>query len=430
MLGSSIKISEDLVGLLPSIQFTGMCIGSFVWGWSSDRFGRKSTFILTLLVGGTFGILAALAPNYATITIALFFVGFGAGGNLAVDGSVFSEFLPRKRRGQMMVLLSTFWALGSIVASTCSYLILPRWTQPDIGWRILLAIPSCSSILVGLLRLTFVESPAYLIRKYPMDKVVENMNIVAKRNGTSTVFTPDMLERFLPQNQPKEKRGVPKLKRLTTRPLLWTTLLVWSFWWFTNFGFTGFNLFLPKLLQLKHNERASDSYLHTLIYNLAGVPGSLVGAIMVESFLGRKWTMTSCCIIAGVLMIAFNFISSLDSMVPTISCICAINFFSQIMYAAYYTYTPEVFPTAARATGVGLSSFFGKLAGIIAPLLIGWLLGIDVVIVLWLDFAMMLTGTLTHRNEGKTDELRWNMHGRNLRYPGPRGPISTNLRYC
>ncbi|PRP84229.1 membrane transporter [Planoprotostelium fungivorum] len=417
-------LSDKLIGILPSVQFAGMCVGSFFWGWASDYYGRKLSFISTLFVGGIFGMAAAFAPSYALVLIFLFLVGFGAGGNLAVDGAVFSEFLPQKKRGPMLVILSTFWAFGSIVASAIDFVIIPKFNvdtnlnDRNIAWRLMIAIPATFSAYVGLLRLTYIESPVYLLGRNRDKEAAANLTSIAKWNGTPAEYTADMLTSYKPPHT--VKRGLAPFKEMfKDRKMVITAGLVWSFWFLTNVGFTGFNLFLPLLLKTKFHDTREDAFKKTLIYNVAGVPGSILGAWLVETRLGRKWTMTITCLISGVFMIIFNYVGSwTNSSAVVVVVICFINFFSQIMYAAYYTYTPEVFPTMVRSSGMGVASLFGKLAGeedskfeigltregIVTPLAIGPLLEVSVSAVLWLDFSMMIAGgicPLTDRNERK-----------------------------
>ncbi|CAK7219980.1 Filamentous Growth Regulator [Sporothrix bragantina] len=78
--------------------YTGLLLGSFCWGLGADVLGRRSAFHLSLFVCALFGVLAGLAPSYATWALCVALSEFGEGGNLALDATVFLEFLPSNKR--------------------------------------------------------------------------------------------------------------------------------------------------------------------------------------------------------------------------------------------------------------------------------------------------------------------------------------------
>jgi len=127
-----------------------------------------------------------------------------------------------------------------------------------------------------------------------------------------------------------------------------TTLLLWGIWFCTTYAYTGFNVFLTRLLEAK-NITTSNVYRDALLYSAAGVPGSLMGSRLVESALGRKWTMVISTGITACCMMLFYLVNN-EAEVIAMSCL--INVASMVMFAAYYTYTPEVYKTSVRGTVV------------------------------------------------------------------------------
>jgi len=392
------KMDGKWDGIPATVQFTGMALGSFFWGWASDFFGRKIAFISTLFIAGIFGMGMAFAPNFIVFLVTLFFVGFGAGGNLAVDGAIFSEFLPSKQRGPMLVLLSTFWSFGSIIASTQDYFLLPYYDtdrDPDrnSGWRLAIAIPATISVFIGVFRLIYIESPMYLLRKNRVTEATNNLNMISRWNGTPQEFDGAILEMYVPSENAK---GFNFGAIFADKKLVFATLLCWSFWFTTNVAYTGFNLFLPELLKKKFQLEDREAYLDNLIYNIAGLPASLLGAWLVETILGRKWSMTVSCTLTAACFLVFNYVGGwTSSKIVIVVIISAINFFAQIMYAAYYTYTPEIFPTSVRSSGMGVAALMGKAASIGTPFPIHYLMDYySIAYVLWIDFGFMAAGAL------------------------------------
>ncbi|GAK62466.1 MFS general substrate transporter [Moesziomyces antarcticus] len=160
-----------------------------------------------------------------------------------------------------------------------------------------------------------------------------------------------------------------------------TTLLIWIIWGGMSYGFTTFNVLLPKLLEQRYDSPDSAAaalagsapddasirraMLDILVYSLSSLPGSLIAAYMVETRLGRIGTMViSTCIMAlSMLLFSLTFWRS---------SLTVVSVSSSISYAVIYGYTPEVMAPTIRGTACGTASAISRVAGIVAPLLAGW----------------------------------------------------------
>jgi cyanate permease len=160
--------------------------------------------------------------------------------------------------------------------------------------------------------------------------------------------------------------------RTNGRNMFLATSLILYGWFFINAGYTMFNTFLPALLVALGIDN-DNVYLDTLFYTLASIPGALVGGWLVESSFGRKWSLVlscSCC------AIGLYFFTVLQSETAIVLAEAGINFFAQIFYAALFAYTPEMYPTKIRTTGVGVATSVSRIAGSLAPVLAGFLLSL------------------------------------------------------
>ncbi|CAO1636800.1 unnamed protein product [Parajaminaea phylloscopi] len=162
-----------------------------------------------------------------------------------------------------------------------------------------------------------------------------------------------------------------------------TSILTWSIWGCVTLAYTMFNVFLPKYLEAKLKDHGSDrAAMHTLedggsskavmqdylLYSLASLPGSLLGAWAIETRLGRKGTMALSLAGTGVAILAFV---AADSSFSIVASSMVISLAVTTAYAAIYGYTPEVFETDVRGTASGTASALSRLAGIVAPVLAG-----------------------------------------------------------
>jgi hypothetical protein len=145
-------------GLLATAGFAGMLPGAWFWGPAADRIGRRRGFVLTVAVFSVFGLAAAFAPSPGWLMLFRFLAGFGLGGALPLDFSLYAEYLPSRLRGRWLVLLESFWAVGAVVAAGLAWLLVPT-----VGWRPLMATSALAALLVLWIRARVPESPRWMV---------------------------------------------------------------------------------------------------------------------------------------------------------------------------------------------------------------------------------------------------------------------------
>jgi len=240
------------------------------------------------------------------------------------------------------------------------------------------------------LRFGFPESPMYLAKKGNLKEAAKILRKVASSNKTPLPEFSLVLESTVLETRTLRDQCVTLYARLLS-PKMKRTMILLSIIWFTiNVGFSSFNMFLPVLLT-RNGIVIEHAYQDVFIYAAVGIPGSLLGAYLVETKFGRKWTMAIWTAMSGLFMLTFGFSRS---HVLFITFSSFVSFSSQIMYAAVYTYTPEVFPTTERSSAVGFVSSLAKIAGLIAPFMTGALIDVFWNLPLFVDCGLMLLGSL------------------------------------
>ncbi|GAA5864177.1 hypothetical protein JCM8547_001280 [Rhodosporidiobolus lusitaniae] len=168
-----------------------------------------------------------------------------------------------------------------------------------------------------------------------------------------------------------------------------TTLLVWMVWTLASAGYTIFNVFLPRFLEAKLAANPSGSSPEQtlrdyVLYTVSGLPGSILGAYLVETSWGRAKTLALSTLATSAGTFVFAFVSSTTGVVLSSM---AVSLAATLMYAVIYSLTPAVFPTTTRGTACGIASALSRLAGIIAPLFTGVLLSINISLPLFVSGA-------------------------------------------
>ena len=354
-IGKDWELTTGQVGLLGSSGMLGMILGAALSGMAADRWGRKTVVTWTLIIFGVASGLSGFAVNYPMLLILRFCTGFGLGGELPAASTLISEYSPTKIRGRNVVLLESFWAWGWILAALVAYLMIPVY-----GWRAAFWVGAVPALFAAYLRKTVPESPRYLEKSGKEEEANRLVAIMEEQAG----YEPYQ-KKASKGHQNTETKGKMSLAELWSKKYIRSTVVLWTIWIGTNFGYYGFVLWTPSLL-VSQGFDLVKSFEFTLIMSLAQLPGYFSAAYLVER-IGRKWVLT--IYFAGTAMSAWLFGHAASTELVLLYG-CLLYFFSLGAWGCVYAYTPEVYPTVARASGTGWASAFGRIGAFAAPLVV------------------------------------------------------------
>src|SRR5919202_7046035 len=178
-------LSSAQAGLVVSATFLGMLVGAWFWGTMADRIGRRTGFQITIGIFAVFGLASAFAPSALWLAVLRALTGFGLGGALPLDFSMFAEYLPRRNRGRWLVILEAFWGVGTLAAAGLAWILVP-----NAGWRYLLATSAIAALFVLWVRLRVPESPRWLMTRGREEEARAVLNTVAEANGSPRIEEP------------------------------------------------------------------------------------------------------------------------------------------------------------------------------------------------------------------------------------------------
>ncbi|KAK0203016.1 MFS general substrate transporter [Desarmillaria ectypa] len=171
-----------------------------------------------------------------------------------------------------------------------------------------------------------------------------------------------------------------RILMVLTPEWLRTTLFMWAAWCAMSLAYTMFNVFLPKLLEIgkdssgETTKSLEDSLWDVVIFTIGGCPGAIIGAYMIESRLGRRWSLAGSTFVTAIFCVVFVMVES--SWAVRASTV-GVSLSATTMWAVLYGWTPEIFGTKVRGTACGIASALSRIGGMIAPLIGGMLLMID-----------------------------------------------------
>ncbi|AAU20246.1 MFS transporter [Bacillus cereus] len=323
-------LSTQEMGWIGSINSIGMAVGALIFGILSDKIGRKSVFIITLLLFSIGSGLTALTTTLAMFLVLRFLIGMGLGGELPVASTLVSESVEAHERGKIVVLLESFWAGGWLIAALISYFVIPKY-----GWEVAMILSAIPALYALYLRWNLPDSPRFQkVEKRP--SVIEN------------------------------------IKSVWSGEYRKATIMLWILWFSVVFSYYGMFLWLPSVMVLK-GFSLIKSFQYVLIMTLAQLPGYFTAAWFIER-LGRKFVLVTYLI--GTACSAYLF-GVAESLTVLIVAGMLLSFFNLGAWGALYAYTPEQYPTVIRGTGAGMAAAFGRIGGILGPLLVGYLVALQ-----------------------------------------------------
>ncbi|MBA2874410.1 MFS transporter [Thermaerobacillus caldiproteolyticus] len=320
------NLTVEQMGWIGSVNSIGMAVGALLFGLLADRIGRKNVFIVTLLLFSVGSGLSAFTTTLTVFLILRFLVGMGLGGELPVASTLVSESVPAKERGKVVVLLESFWAGGWLLAALISYFVIPKY-----GWQMALILAALPALYALYLRWNLPDSPRFMSVK-------------------------------------KEETVWNNIVKVWSSPYRKETLMLWVLWFCVVFSYYGMFLWLPSVMVMK-GFSLIKSFEYVLIMTLAQLPGYFSAAWLIERA-GRKFVLVVYLI--GTAVSAY-FFGNAESLALLMISGVLLSFFNLGAWGALYAYTPEQYPTSIRGTGAGMAASFGRIGGILGPLLVGYL---------------------------------------------------------
>ena len=340
--------------LFLSATFAGMFVGALVWGRLADRIGRRRVFLITVALGVVFGVAGAFAPSLAWLLLARLLTGFAIGGTLPVDYAMMTEFVPTAWRGRFLVYLESFWALGTIAVAGLAWWLSSLFA-PELAWRWLLGLAAVPGLIGLIARLGVPDSPRWLLGQGREAAARAALERVARVNGRS------LAAGQLETAPAPESSGFAALLTLLLRR---RTLLLAAVWFTLSLGYYGLFSWLPSYLRAQGLELGLV-YRTSLILAVAQLPGYLLAALLIDR-LGRRVTLVGYLLLSAAGAFLFLLSRTPDTVLLTSA---GLSFALLGAWGALYAYSPELFPTPLRASGMGLVSAAARLASLGAPAL-------------------------------------------------------------
>jgi MFS transporter, putative metabolite:H+ symporter len=342
-----------------SLTFVGMTAGALITGFVGDRFGRRFTYQINLLIFGLASLAAAFAQDMTQLIACRFVQGLGLGAEIVVGYSTITEFVPPRTRGRWSSMMAFIVVAGFPVTALLGYLVIPNF-----GWRPMFVIAGLGSLFVWYLRKNLPESPRWLESQGRLEEAERLMQAIEQEASPVTPLPP------VAASSPVAKPGTTYF---ATASLI-QRLVVGSWVLITiNTLIFGFVIFLPQFF-LRQGLTITNSLAYTLVLSVGSLIGCAFGAYLSDA-IGRRYSIILASVITIVSGYAYaRFDAASDpAIVLSVGFILVVAIYIQTAIL-YGVYTPELFPTEIRLRANGICNFFGRGATVVSPFIVGSLM--------------------------------------------------------
>ncbi|WP_213771947.1 MFS transporter [Bradyrhizobium sp. dw_78] len=287
-------------------------VGAFIFGRAADRWGRRPTLMVNILLYSVLEFASGFAPSLTVLIVLRALYGIAMGGEWGVGASLTMETVPPHARGFVSGLLQSGYPTGYFLASIVYGVLFPY-----IGWRGMFMVGVIPALLVFYIRRTVPESPSW------------SKEAAVERGGTLTVLKQHW------------KLGI------------YAVVLMTAF----NFFSHGTQDIYPTFLQVQHKLTPHVVSIIAVIYNLGAICGGILVGTLSERFGRRRCIIISALLCLPVIPLwAFS-----DSPVMLALGAFLMQFTVQGAWGIVPVHLNELSPDTARGTFPGFVYQLGNL---------------------------------------------------------------------
>jgi MFS family permease len=332
------------LALLNAVMLGAAFLGALVFGRLADHVGRTRVYWMSAALMVVAAIGSALAPSLAVLMAFRFLLGFGVGGDYPVSAVLMSEYAAEKDRGKMVGLVFSAQAVGLIIGPLTALALLGGGVGPGMTWRLLLGLGAVPAAAAVWLRRKLPEPPRY---------------------------------QFRPGSQPRPGASAPvpvsgARAFLASRRLLVLLAGTAGCWFLLDYAYYGNTISTPQIIALitPHASQTATIAIQLAIFTVAAVPGYVLAIARMDR-IGHRRLQLAGFVMMGVCFAVIGLVPGMTTAVVPFLIAYGISYFFTEFGPNVTTFVlpGELFPTAVRATGHGISAGIGKLGAFIGVFL-------------------------------------------------------------
>jgi MFS family permease len=324
-------------GLATAVFMAGWAVGGLYFGIMGDRWGRARTMMLTILFYSLFTGLSALSRTWWDFMLYRFLTGLGVGGEFAAGVTLVAEVMPDRARPHALGILQTLSAVGNIIGSAISFVVLP------LGWRWMFLVGVAPALLV-----------VAVFRKMKEPEAWQKARDLAQAGEQKMGSVGDLFRE-------------PRWRKNTIIGLLLAISGVIGLW--------GIGFWTPELIREALSGASLETKnwyvsMGTLLQDVGAFFGIYAFTVATARIGRRKAFVIAFLIGLAATVMTFGWLRKPHDVLWMIP---ILGFCNLSVFGGYSIYFPELYPTRLRSTGVGFCYNVGRIVAALGPFTLGGL---------------------------------------------------------
>ncbi|MFS8932917.1 MFS transporter [Cupriavidus taiwanensis] len=352
-------VSATSAGFMVSSALFGMMFGAIFLGTVADRIGRRRAIAICIALFSVFTAAAGLTSDPVSFSVTRFLAGLGIGGVMPNVVAQMTEYSPRKLRGTLVTLMFSGYSVGGMLAA-----LLGKGLIESYGWQSVFLAAGLPVVLIPLVLRALPESMPYLIRTGQTDA----LHAVVSRLAPS--HRPQAGDVFMLAAD--DKAGSTPIRRLFQDGRGVSTVMFWVAFFMCLFMVYALSSWLAKLMAGAGYSLGS-ALTFVLVLNFGAMLGAIGGGWLADR-LPIKHVLVGMYALAAVSITLLGYPMPSAALFVVVGLAGASTIGTQIVT---YAYAGQFYPMAVRGTGIGWASGVGRSGAILAPIVIGVLVGMS-----------------------------------------------------
>jgi len=350
-------VDPTSAGFMVSSALFGMMFGAIFLGTIADKIGRRWAIAICILLFSVFTAAAGFTHDPVTFSVLRFFAGLGIGGVMPNVVAQMTEYSPRKIRTTLTTLMFSGYSVGGMLAA-----LLGKGLIETYGWQSVFIAAGLPVLLIPFILKSIPESMPFLIKENRLDELKK---IVTRMEPS---YTPHAGDRFaLPSEDQADNAPI---RHLFQEGRGFSTVMFWIAFFMCLFMVYALSSWLTKLMAGAGYSLGS-ALTFVLVLNFGAMIGAIGGGWLADRF-HIKYVLIGMYALAAVSITLLGYKVSTEMLFLLVGLAGASTIGTQIVT---YAYAGQFYPMAVRSTGIGWASGVGRSGAILAPIVIGTLVG-------------------------------------------------------
>ncbi len=350
-------VDPTQAGFMVSSALFGMMFGAIFLGTIADKIGRNWAIAICIGLFSVFTAAAGFTHEPVTFSAMRFLAGLGIGGVMPNVVAQMTEYSPRRIRTTMTTLMFSGYSVGGMLAA-----LLGKGLIETYGWSSVFIAAGLPVLLIPFIMKSMPESMPFLIKQNRLDELKK---IVTRMEPS---YVPHAGDRFALPNE--DRADSAPIRHLFHEGRGFSTVMFWIAFFMCLFMVYALSSWLTKLMA-NAGYSLGSALTFVLVLNFGAIFGAVGGGWLADRF-HIKYVLVGMYALAAVSITLLGYPVSTEVLFLLVGLAGASTIGTQIVT---YAYVGQFYPMAVRSTGIGWASGVGRSGAILAPIVIGALVG-------------------------------------------------------